>query len=278
MIYLALAIISSTMVSVCMRLSESHTKNNTSMLAMNYVMCTLMAGAFALPGGLVPRGEGSAITWVLGAVSGALYLSSFLLLQWNIRVNGVTLPATFMKLGVLVPTVLSMLFFHEMPSMLQALGIFGAVAAILMIQLEKGGAKAKSALGLLILLLGGGSTDAMSKIFEEMGSAAQKNHFLLITFAVALIFCILLARSRSERLTAKDAAFGLLIGIPNYLSSRFLLLSLSHIPAVVAYPTYSVGTIVLVTLLGRALFRERLSRRQLAALGVILVSLALLNL
>jgi len=158
------------------------------------------------------------------------------------------------------------------------MGIFGAIAAIVMIRMEKGGQKAKSAAGLLLLLLGGGSTDAMSKVFEELGHAAQKNSFLLITFAVALIFCILLARSRGEGLTAKDAAFGLLIGIPNYLSSRFLLLSLAHVPAVIAYPTYSVGTIVLVTLLGKMLFAEKLSRRQLAALGVILVSLALLNL
>lgn len=278
MIYLALAIFSSTMVSVCMRLSERHTKNNTSMLAMNYVMCTLMAGMFALEGGLFPAGKGSTFTWVLGVVSGALYLSSFLLLQWNIRVNGVTLPATFMKLGVLVPTVMSMIFFAEMPSLMQALGIFGAIAAIVMIQMEKGGQKAKNAAGLLLLLLGGGSTDATSKVFEELGHAAQKNHFLLITFAVALLLCILLARSRGEGLTATDAAFGLLIGIPNYLSSRFLLLSLAHVPAVIAYPTYSVGTIVLVTLLGKLLFAEKLSRRQLAALGVILVSLALLNL
>ena len=278
MINLALAILSSTMVSVLMRVSEKHAKNNTSMLAMNYVMCAAMAALFTLPSGLVPTGEGSAFTWMLGIVSGALYLASFLLLQWNIRVNGVTLPATFMKLGVLVPTIMSMIFFAEMPSLMQALGIAGAVAAILMIRLEKGGEKAKNAAGLLILLVGGGSTDATSKVFEELGSAAQKNQFLLITFAVALVLCILLARSRGEGLTAKDAAFGMLIGIPNYLSSRFLLLSLAHVPAVIAYPTYSVGTIVLVTLLGKLLFGERLSRRQLAALGVILVSLALLNL
>jgi len=40
-----------------------------------------------------------------------LYLGSFMLLRWNIRKNGVVLPATFMKLGVLVPTVLSVTVF-----------------------------------------------------------------------------------------------------------------------------------------------------------------------
>jgi hypothetical protein len=37
-------------------------------------------------------------------------------------------------------------------------------------------------------------------------------------------------------------------------------------------------TIVLVTLVGVLLFREKLSKRKIAALGVILVSLSLLNL
>jgi len=278
MVYLVLAIASSAMVSLCMRLSERYVKNNTSMLAMNYVMCTLMAGVFALESGLLPAGEGSAFTWILGIFSGVLYLGSFLLLQWNIRVNGVTLPATFMKLGVLVPTVMSMMVFAERPSLLQALGILGAIAAIVLIRFEKGGAKAKSAAGLLALLIGGGSTDATSKIFEEMGQAAQKNQFLLLTFAAALVLCMLLSRRRGEGLCAADAAFGLLIGVPNYLSSRFLLLSLGSVPAVAAYPTYSVGTIIVITLLSRLLFKEQLSRKQMAALAVILVSLALLNL
>jgi len=65
--------------------------------------------------------------------------------------------------------------------------------------------------------------------------------------------------------------------VPNYFSARFLLLSLSAVPAVIAYPTYSVGTIVLITLVGRLCFGEKLSRRQIVAMGVILAALALLN-
>ena len=81
-----------------------------------------------------------------------------------------------------------------------------------------------------------------------------------------------------QRLCPADVLFGLLIGIPNYFSARFLLLSLSSVPAVAAYPTYSVGTIVLITLVGVLLFRERISRRQALALLMILAALALLNL
>ena len=49
-------------------------------------------------------------------------------------------------------------------------------------------------------------------------------------------------------------------------------------PAVIAYPTFSVGTILTVTLAGFLLFKERLSRRQWIALAIILCALALLNL
>ena len=45
----------------------------------------------------------------------------------------------------------------------------------------------------------------------------------------------------------------------------------------IAYPTYSVGSIVAVMLVSRVVFGERLSRRQIIALVMILVALVLLN-
>lgn len=278
MIYLILAVVSSMLVSVCMRLSEGKTKNAISVLAVNYAMCALLSVGFAGGMTLLPRQEGLGFAVFLGVVSGAMFLCSFMLLQWNIRVNGVVLPATFMKLGVLVPTLVSMLAFGERPGLMQIGGMALALAAIVMIQQEKGGGSAKHPLGLIVLLLAGGCTDVLSKIYEEMGSPALKNHYLVYTFFIALGLCVLLAIVRRQRLTPADVGFGLLLGIPNYFSARFLLLSLADVPAIVVYPSYSVGTIVLVALVGRFAFGERLSRRQTLAVAVILAALVLLNL
>ena len=278
MLYLLLAIVSSMLVSVTMRLSEGRTRNSISMLAMNYLMCTALSACFAGTADFFPAQEGIGFAVLLGVISGALYLGSFMLLQWNIRVNGVVLPATFMKLGVLVPTIMAIVVFREVPRAAQIVGMLLAVLAIVLVQSEKGTGRAKNAAGLVILLLGGGLTDATSKIYEEMGTPALENHFLLYTFAVALLLCALLARAKGQGLSKGDAVFGLLIGVPNYFSARFLLLSLSSVPAVAAYPTYSVGTIVLITLVGVLAFKEKISRRQALALGIILAALALLNL
>ena len=45
----------------------------------------------------------------------------------------------------------------------------------------------------------------------------------------------------------------------------------------VVYPSFSVGTIIVVTLVGVAAFREKVEKRKLIALGLILGALVLLN-
>ena len=273
-----LAVLTSAMVSLFMRLAEKHTKNNITMLACNYLMCTALAMLSTRTGELFPAVDGLRRTLMLGGVNGFMYLGGFVMLNWNIRKNGVVLPATFMKLGVIVPTLMAVLFFGEVPSALQIIGILAALFAIVLIRFEKGQTRAASSIGLILLMLFGGMADGMSKVYEVFGTPALQDHFLLYTFFVALVLCILLAVFQKQSLTMADVLFGLLIGVPNYFTSRFLLLSLDTIPAVVAYPCYSVGTIVLVTLAGVLFFREKLSRRQIVALGVILGALVLLNL
>lgn len=276
MFYLVLAIVSSSLVTILMRTSEKHIRNNVTMLAVNYVVCTMLAAVMA--GSLLPRAEGTGLMAALGVISGVLYLAGFLLLQWNVHVNGVTLSSTFMKLGVLVPTLMAILVFGEKPRALQVIGILLAVLAIGMIQLEKGSQKAANGFGLVILLLTGGLTDGMSKIYEVVGNPALSSQYLFCTFLTALVLCIGVCVWKKQRIALADVLFGVLIAIPNYFSAHFLLLSLSSVPAVAAYPTFSVSTIILITLCGVLFFRERLSKRQLAAMGVILSALVLLNL
>ena len=277
MFYLILAIVCSSLVSLVMRASEKHSKNNLSMLAVNYIMCALLGALYTGPAKLFPAQDGLGQTLLLGAIGGVLFLGSFMLLQWNIHKNGVVLPTTFMKLGVIIPTLMSILVFGEQPRLVQILGVALAIIAIVTMQ-AKGDSTARSTVSLLLLLLVTGFSNSMSKIFERIGQPAFSDHFLFYIFGVAFLLCAGLCLLKKQKLAAADVLFGIAISIPNYFSTRFMLLSLSQVPAVVAYPSYSVSSIVLVTLVGVFAFREKLSRRKLAALGMILAALVLLNL
>ncbi len=280
MLYLLLAILASTSVAVLMRLSSRFSRNGMTMLAANYLMCTVAAAMLAgWP--LIPAGEGLGVTLAMGGFSGVMYLLGFVLLRWNMGRNGVVLPATFQKLGIVLPTLAAMTIFGESPRWTQLIGMAVAVAAILVMQGRPAGetkADRPSLPGLLALLVVCGGCDLMAKVFEHWGNPAQNDHYLLYTFGTALVLCIVLCVIKRQGVTWGDVLCGFAIGLPNYLSARFLLLALTSVPAMVVYPTFSVGTILLVAAVGLLAFRERIDGRKAVALGLILAALALLNL
>lgn len=278
MIFLCLAILSSSLVSIVMRLSGSRVGHNLGMLTMNYIVCALLAGLFGGFAGAFDLGNPRiGATLAMGTVNGALYLISFMLMQSNTKKNGVVLTSIFQKLGLLVTMVISVVFYHEFPRLLQGAGFVLAVGAIILMNYEKGNAAAPSGGGLVLMLLCCGMADGMSKIFTETGVADFESQFLFYTFGVAMLLCFLCMIVTGQRIGKGEAAFGLLIAVPNYFSSWFLLGALEHLAAVIVYPVFSVGSILVATLTGVLLFRERLSKRQWIGMAAILAALVLLN-
>lgn len=277
MIYLILAIASSAMVTIIMRMSSHKVKGNISMLAANYLTCLLL-GAWYVGGQLLAVGEpGVTASIGMGAFNGILYLGGFVLLQYNTKKNGVVLTSVFMKLGLLVPMILSIFIFSEMPTIMQWIGFVLALGAIIMANYEKGTAFSDAKLPLILILLVNGSADAMSKVFEVYGPAEQGDLFLFYTFVSAFLLCALWIGWKKERFDKYALLFGVLVGIPNFFSAKFLLMSLGILPAVIVYPTYSVATILAITIVGICMFKEHLRRLQWVAMAVILAALVLLN-
>ena len=137
MLFLLLAILSSTMVSVVMRLSTDKISANLSMLAVNYLICSALGALYAKFDLWLPEASGFWFTVGLGVLSGVLYLAGFVMLQRSVRKNGVVLSSVFMKLGLLVPIVMSLLLFGEIPTLVQIAGFVIAVGAIVLINLKK---------------------------------------------------------------------------------------------------------------------------------------------
>ncbi len=303
MIHLLLAIASSTLISVLMRYSENYIKNQMAMFTTNYVICSALSlyyvewgRACASAGPLASLlGTEPGPVLIIGFISGVLFLASFVFLKFNMKHNGIVLASTFMKLGVLIPTIMAVVVFGESLKWTRALGIALAVAAIVLIHFEKEEASGASPDGadsgqerggrghagmkiwLIVLLIMGGFTDSMTNIYEKLGDPSGKDGYLFVTFFVALVLAALAALLSKAPVSKPDLLFGALIGIPNYFASRFLLQALGSVDAVLVYPMYSVGTLVVITLAGILLFKEDVSRKKACALGLIVVALCLLN-
>lgn len=288
MIYLLLAIASSSLIAVILRLSEMRVQNQMVMFAVNYVVCWVMSLAY------VDWSQGSFLgsrpqdPLLIGLAAGILYLAAFVFLKFNMKESGIVLASTFSKLGVIIPTLMAVVFFGERMAWTRGLGILLAVCAILLINFEKGTPAADPAadlartrlrkIWLVALLFVGGLTDSMTNVYEQLGSPDGEDGFLFVTFFVAFLLSVVLALRNKIRPQKADLIFGLIIGVPNYFAARFILDALETVDAVLVYPMFSIGTLIVVTLSGIFLFKEEVSRRKACALALIIAALCLLNL
>ena len=277
MLFLCLAILSSAAISLLMRISTNRITARLSMLSINYLICALLGAGYCGFDLLCPEIPGFPATIGMGFVSGILFLGGFVLCQWNTSRNGIVLTSIFMKLGLLVPMVISIVFFRDMPTWAQAVGFCIALAAIVLINLNNGTAAGRFRWQLFAMLLMCGGSDAMSKIFEVLGPPALSNQFLFYTFAVAMALCTGIMVYKRERPGIRELLFGTAIGVPNFFASKFLLLALKDLPSVVVFPSFSIATMLIVTMAGVVFFKERLHIRQWLALAAIIAALLLLN-
>ena len=188
-----------------------------------------------------------------------------------------------MKLGIMVPLTVSILFYKEMPTKIQTVGFLLAIFSIILINTRNKEEEMqvtstlKTKLELIFVLLGCGMADGMSKIYQESGSDRFEELFLIFTFVIAFVLSLVLIIIKKEKITKNEIICGCFLGIPNYFSARFLLKALGELRAVIVYPTFSIGTIAVVTLTGILVFKEKLTRIQLFAIALIAIAVALLN-
>ena len=280
MIFLVLATVCSCGMGVMIRYAEQHCDNMKAVTVFNYLICVVLSFALMPNKEAIFSANGAKFALYLGLLNGLLFFGCLLLFQLNIRKNGTPITVSFSHLGVLLPTVLSLVLFNERPSSFQWVGIVLAVIAIVVINYEKK-SKLTSNLsfktGLILLFFVGGLTDMMSKVYENYGNHQLGSTFLLFTFIVALCasFCWFMLTNR--KVGPKEIIFGIGMGLFNYLSTFFLLQSLIKLPAFLVYPVYSVGVIIVINFINYFLMKEPISKKQYIGMIIIAIALACLN-
>ena len=281
MIYLIFAILFSASLALALRISETFSDNRYGILVGNYVTCLVVAFVLLPDKNIFAAGSRTAV--LTGIVNGFLFTGNLVLMQKCIRENGAVLSSAFAKLGIVIPVTASILFLGEIPTLFQLVGIVLVIVAIWVINSEGDrGCGRRRRMGSAGLLLVSGMADGMSKVTERIGERRFDALFLFYTFLTALVLTIILAFFEQQRTRRKigkmDFLSGVAVGFPNYFSTSLLLASVSRLPAFIVYPSFSVGTILVVSFVSVLVLGDPISRRQIGGCGIILVALALLNL
>jgi len=288
MLYLILAALCSAALTLVLKYFQDPKVNRFGIILGNYMTCVLLA--FLQMPEKRQLFSVSSSTLLMSVIAGFLYVAGLVLIQTSVKRNGAMLTSAFSKLGLIVPLLISFLFFDEVPTLLKTGGLILAVAAILLINSAPKDARRKAAADgsgvslpfLLLTLTAVGCSDSMTKIFSRLGNQEEDTRYFFFLFLTAGLLTVVLAvretRKTGKKIKPSALAAGILAGIPNYFASYLLLHALLELPATLVFPFYSVGSILLVTAGGALLFREKLGRRQLFGFALILGALVLLNL
>ena len=303
MLFLLLAILCSASIALIFKHSESADRNRYAITSANYLAACiasailLAAKRLSLPpdfavgdalreiaDALAANGTrlspGGSIAWavLVGLGAGAFVCLGFLFYQIGIRRHGVGLAGAFAKLGILVPMSLALVLWREMPTAMQWAGIALAAFSIVLVNWpSQGNLKRAVRPALLLLCLFVGVAEFSNKVFQKYGLPDHKALFLLVVFFVAFVCSLAATAANRKPVRRGDVLTGLVVGLPNIFSAYFMILALDRLPAAVAFAAYGAGTIVVINLAGALLFKEKLSRRELAVVALTIIALVLIN-
>ena len=102
------------------------------------------------------------------------------------------------------------------------------------------------------------------------------NHYLALSFLVGAVVCWSVIIVRRARPRLAHVALGAAAGIVSYVGNLFLVLSLEGNDSYLVFPIVCGSQMMLVTVVSRWIFGERLSRRSVCAVVVGTVSLIIL--
>ncbi len=284
--YLGLSILASSMIFVIFKLYTKYRIQTLYAIIVNYFIACAV-GLYFYRGDL-NFNEISQKPWFLGTVGlGLLFIVVFNLMAATSQKIGVSAASVATKMSLAIPVIFGVWVYEEYLGLFEVIGILLALAAVYLATMKKKSVVTHKYLLLLpiAVFLGSGVIDTSIKYAQQM--YVQEHEFPLFS---ALVFgsaaCIgvifILGRSFDKpiRINFKNILGGICLGVPNYFSIYFLMKALdaSILNSASIFTINNVAIVMLSTLLGILLFKERISLKNWLGIGLAVVSIILVAL
>lgn len=281
MLDLMIAVLFSAMIPIILKYGHRRALAEEVILSCNYMIASVVSLLFVLmeAKGTMKDLDLSQLTLLIliGIVVGFLYYGAFYFYQKSVGDNGVSISIAVGKMGIVIPMFLSLILWKEIPTPIQWIGIVLSMAAIILINVNKNTLKGSHIrVSLILFFIIGGLGDFGNKLFEMTVGARYSSLFLLIVFVSALLASLYetIKKSSFDKLSV---LFGIAVGIPNMLTAFFLIRSLAQMKAAVVFPLYSGGAIVLSMIYSTLVLKEKLAKKEVVGIGIILLALILIQ-
>ncbi len=275
---LLIAVAANSILVFSMKSAENARTHRTAVVLCNYIFGALLV--LLLSGGFSGQALPGERLWPLAglALAGACLMTACMLIQQrSLHSNGAGITTTYNRLGVLIPTVLSVLLFREYPAAWKTCGIVLAAAAIVYSYERRADSGQKNYVLLALVLILGGLIDFISKLYGMFFPPEMKNLYTFVSFLISAAIMSVVVLLKKTPISCQDVVYGALVGIPNAGITLGMIGAAAVLPAYIVFPVYSGAVILIVNIGGALLFKERPTRREMISTGMIAAALVLLN-
>jgi drug/metabolite transporter (DMT)-like permease len=280
MLFLLLSILCSVTVGVIFKLSRNYNISVIQIVTWNYLFALVLC-FFTFSPDL--KAIDHSAPWSIYISLGILLPSIFIFLAASIKHMGIVKTDAAQRLSLFLPLLAAWLIFNEDFNLLKIIAFLIALPALLLILSKPAANSNNKWIYPAVVLVGFGLIDILFKQIALYTSLPFTSS-LFVIFAIALTLMIIAilydVKIRKTKLTAINVLFGALVGAFNFGNILFYLKAhqaFADNPSTV-FAAMNMGVIILGSLLGVLVFKEKMSTRNYVGLGLALISIVLIAL
>ena len=290
MIDLAITITTFSMMVMLFKYFDKISVNNLIAITFNYFTAgTLALSFYLIENSFIELKTNTSLNLVITAlIVGTLFVITFNLYAYSTQKIGITLSTMSNKMSMVIPILIGIILFKEEVTFFKILGVFLAIGAILFSSKEDKRSKKLSQINIIILFLlfiGQGLADGLLNWGQRnILNSQNMNLFFTLTFLSAGftggLYSFLKIKISNLNIDKKSIFWGIVLGIPNYLTLLYFIKSLKSelFSSYQVFPIVNIGVIVMCTTLSVILFQEKVSIFKWIGVGfgILAISLILL--
>ena len=276
MISLILTILLTVVLFICFKEFSKRNINTHQAITFNYLTASLLAFIFYEKS--ISFIEIINSSWIFPTIAlGVFFIIMFNVMAKTTQKLGISIASMASKISLIIPVIGALLLQENNISYTNGLGILIAIIAIYLAFKKKHNSN-QSIYIAIILFFGTGILDMFLDYIQHnlLENNNQSSQFIIVVFFIAFIVGLIKIILSKEIIKSRNIIAGIFLGIPNYLSIYYVLISLEKLGGVIVFPILNISVVLLSTILSFFVYKEYLNKLNwtgiiLACISIILI-------
>lgn len=277
---LLMGILASSKMSFQTAFSKRNVKNSMDAICFNifvFITATII---------FIPKIFGcSPAVWIYATISAICTVAYQLFYTKALSIGNVSMTVIIVNFGMVINVLVSYLFFDEPVSFIRLIAICMTVMSFIICNVGKktNGVELKWLIFTLLSMVTSSGGSIVQKFLGESRYSGENQAYVSCLYLVATVISIIIflivrnKEKRSFKIGFATIKYAVMVGLTLGLYQAVFTYGLAHIDGTFLFPAQTGATIVLSTISGMVIFKDKFTKKQLIGSILGIISLVLMS-